>query len=98
MAAVHRDTDSRVCGAQTIAANPNVYTNNLLTAVDRNPDSHGGGNLNASNPNVYIGGKLVVIVGNGASADSLCGKIGHGGHGHCNPKATSGSPNVYIGG
>tara|TARA_R110001592_G_scaffold174959_1_gene413929 strand:+ start:1427 stop:1708 length:282 start_codon:yes stop_codon:yes gene_type:complete len=93
MAAVHRDTDSRSCGASTNAANPNVYTNNLLTAIDGNPNSHGGGGLVAANPNVFIGGKLTVIMGNDANPDSFCPIPPH-----CNPAATSGSGNVYIGG
>jgi len=95
MAAVHRDTDSRSCGASTIAANPNVFTNNLLTAIDGNPNSHGGGGLVAANPNVFIGNKLTVIQGNGANPDSLCPIPGGP---HCSPSATSGSGNVYIGG
>lgn len=95
MAGVHRDTDSRACGARTNASNPNVYANNLLCAVDGNPNSHGGGNLKAANPNVYIGGILVVINGNSASPDSLCPLPGGA---HCAPSATSASGNVYIGG
>lgn len=94
MAAVHRDTDGRSCGASTTAANPNVYTNGLLTAVDGNLNTHGGGALNASNPNVYIGGKLVVInAPNDAAPDDLCPLPGH-----CNPATSGGSGNVYIGG
>ena len=96
MPQVHRDTDGRSCGAKTVAANPNVYTNDLLTAVDGNPNTHGGGNLQAANPNVYIGGKLVVInAPNSASPDGLCPIPGGP---HCNPKTAGGSPNVYIGG
>jgi hypothetical protein len=95
MPAVHRDTDARACGAQTNAACERVYTNNLITSVDGNPNSHGGGNLNAANPNVYIGGILTVIVGNSADGDSLCPIPGGS---HCNPSATSGSNNVFIGG
>ena len=94
MPKVHRDTDPRNCGASTVAANPNVYTNNLLTAVDGNPNTHGGGELKAANPNVYIGGVLVVIHGpNDAAADSICPIPPH-----CNPKTAGGSPDVYIGG
>jgi uncharacterized Zn-binding protein involved in type VI secretion len=93
MPAVHRDTDPRNCGAKTVAANPNVYTNDLLTAVNGNPNTHGGGELKAANPNVYIGGVLVVIDGNSASSDTYCPIPPH-----CNPKAEGGSPNVVIGG
>ena len=95
MPETHRDRDDRSCGAVTKAACANVYTNNRITSVDGNPNSHGAGNLKAANPNVYIGGILVVINGNSASPDRLCPIPGGP---HCNPKATSGSPNVYIGG
>lgn len=94
MPQVHRDTDSRSCGASTNAANPNVWTNDLLTAIDGNLNSHGGGALQAANPNVYIGGKLVVInAPNNASPDAFCPIPPH-----CNPKTAGGSPNVFIGG
>ncbi len=95
MAGVHRDSDSRSCGASTNASCNNVYTNGRITAVDGNPNSHGGGNLNASNPNVYIGGILVVINGNGASPDSLCPLPGGA---HCSPSASSASGDTFIGG
>lgn len=95
MASVHRDGDSRACGASTIASNPNVYVNSKLASVDGNPNSHGGGALGAANPNVYIGGILVVIKGNGAAPDGLCPIPGGS---HCAPSATGGSPDTYIGG
>jgi uncharacterized Zn-binding protein involved in type VI secretion len=95
MAGVHRNGDSRACGASTIASNPNVFVNNKLAAVDGNPNSHGGGNLNAANPNVFIGNKLVVINGNSASPDALCPLPGGA---HCAPSATSASGDVFIGG
>ncbi len=95
MAGVHRNGDSRACGASTIASNPNVFVNNKLAAVDGNPNSHGGGSLNAANPNVFIGNKLVVINGNSAAPDALCPLPGGA---HCAPSATSASGDVYIGG
>tara|TARA_B100000965_G_C19457116_1_gene697953 strand:- start:198 stop:485 length:288 start_codon:yes stop_codon:yes gene_type:complete len=95
MPEVHRDGDSRACGASTNAACANVFTNSKITSVDGNPNSHGGGSLNAANPNVYIGNILVVVNGNSASPDSLCPIPGGP---HCAPSATSGSPDVYIGG
>ena len=98
MPQVHRHSDSRVCGATTNAvAYKNVHVNNLPISVNADPNTHGGGNLQASNNNVFVGGKLVVLNGNSAGSDALCGRIGHGGHGHCGPNATSGSPDVYIG-
>ena len=96
MAAVHRNTDGRACGASTnVAGQVTVYVNNLLCSVDGDPNSHGCGNLNAANPNVYVNNKLVVIKGNSASPDNKCPLPGGD---HCNPKATSGSGNTAIGG
>ena len=96
MAAVHRNTDSRACGASTeVAGQTTVYVNNKLCSVEVDPNSHGGGELEAANPNVYVNNKLVVIVGNSAKRDSKCPIPGGN---HCNPKATSGSGNTAIGG
>tara|TARA_B100000927_G_C16466546_1_gene469942 strand:- start:146 stop:433 length:288 start_codon:yes stop_codon:yes gene_type:complete len=95
MPEVHRDGDSRKCGAVTKAACANVFTNNRITSVDGNPNSHGAGSLNAANPNVFIGNILVVVNGNDAGPDKKCPIPGGS---HCSPNATSGSPNVYIGG
>lgn len=95
MPGVHRNGDSRACGATTIASNPNVYVNSKLAAVDGNPNSHGGGALKAANPNVFIGGILVVVNKNSASPDALCPIPGIY---HCTPSATSASGDVYIGG
>ena len=50
MPEVHRDGDSRACGASTNAACANVFTNNKITSVDGNPNSSGGGSLNANHP------------------------------------------------
>lgn len=94
MPGVHRDKDQRGCGAATLASNPNVYVNNKLAAVDGNPNSHGGGALNAACNNVYIGGILVVIQTNSAAPDSLCPLPGGA---HCNPHAVGASGDVFIG-
>ena len=96
MAGVHRNTDNRPCGAQTIVRGQgDVYVNNKLCSVDRDPNSHGGGELKAANPQVYVNNKLVVIKGNSASPDGKCPLPGGS---HCNPKATGASGNVYVGG
>lgn len=93
MPQVHRNGDSRSCGASTEAvAHCNVFVNGQPISVDRDPNSHGSGELNAQCKNVYVGGKLVVLNGNSASADDLCPLPGH-----CGPDATSGSPDVHIG-
>ena len=95
MPQVHRNGDSRSCGASTTASNnSNVFVNNQPISVNGDPNTHGGGNLNASNNKVKVGGILVVLNGNGAEPDSLCPLPGGA---HCGPSATSGSPNVDIG-
>lgn len=95
MPQVHRNGDSRSCGASTEAvAHSNVFVNDQPISVDGDPNSHGGGELNAACKNVYVGGKLVVIVGNSASPDKKCPLPGGA---HCSPSSTSGSPDVHIG-
>jgi len=95
MPQVHRNGDSRKCGASTNAvAHKNVYVNDQPISVDGDPNSHGGGSLNAQCKNVFVGNKLVVLNGNSASPDALCPIPGGP---HCGPDATSGSPDVYIG-
>jgi hypothetical protein len=96
MPQVHRDTDSRSCGASTqVSGNPTVFANNKLVSVQGDPNSHGGGSLDASiNPGtVFVHNKEMVVVGSSASPDSLCPIPGGP---HCNPKSTSGSPNVHA--
>ena len=93
---VHRNTDSRVCGATTtVVGQSSVYANGLLIAVDKDPNTHGGGNLLANCNKVFINGKMVVNhTPDNADPDSLCAPIGPP---HCNPYTTQGSPDVFIG-
>lgn len=94
-AAAHRNTDSRSCGASTVSAqSKNVYVNNLLWSINGDPNSHGGGNLIAATNQVFIGGIMVVNIGDSASPDSLCPIPGGP---HCAPAATGGSGNVFVG-
>jgi hypothetical protein len=94
MAAVHRQTDLRVCGHTTIVQGQGtVYANNLLIAVDKDPDNAGGGNLIAACKNVYINGKMVVNnTPDHAEPDSECPVDPH-----CDPYTAQGSPNVFVG-
>lgn len=95
MSEVHRDTDSRACGAVTTSAqHSSVYVNGLLWSINGDPDNEGDGQLIAAVNNVFIGGQMVVKNGNGAAPDSLCYVVGGD---HCNPLASSGSPNVFVG-
>ena len=92
MPPVHRDTDSRSCGATTKAIGQgSVFINGLLASVKDDPDSHIAGLLTADNNQgaLFIEGNLVVLVGSAASPDLL---------GHVNPLAASGSPNVFSSG
>lgn len=94
--AIHRHTDTRDCGATTnVTGQGTVYANGLLVSVDKDPNSHGGGDLTAACNQVFVNGKMVVIVGNSASADDLCKPKGGD---HCNPKSSSGSGDVFVGG
>ena len=96
MPAVHRNTDSRVCGASTTVVGQNtVYANGLLIAVKDDTNTHGAGGLNASvNPGtVFINGKEMVVQGSTAKPDLLCPVIGPP---HCNPSANQGSPDVFA--
>lgn len=95
MSAVHRNGDSRSCGASTIVSGQStVFANGKLVSVNADPNSHGAGALIASCNQVFIGGKMVVKEGNSASADSLCASQAGA---HCAPNATSGSQNVFVG-
>ena len=93
---VHRNGDSRACGASTIVSGQsNVFVNNKLGSVKGDPNSHGGGKVTASNNDgtVFINGIPVVLLGSSSTPDSLCPIPGGS---HCAPKATSASPNVFA--
>ena len=95
MPAVHRDTDSRACGATTKSAQgSNVYVNSLLWSINGDPNSHGGGALSAATNNVFIGGIAVCNDKDSAAADDLCPPLGGA---HCAPDADGGSSNVFVG-
>ena len=88
---VHRNTDPRECGAETVVENQStVYANNLLIAVNGDPNSHGNGNLIAGCNQVYIGGRLVVNhTPDEAESDNL--------HPSSDTITAGGSPNVFVG-
>lgn len=96
MSGVHRNTDSRACGASTVSAQGrNVYVNNLLWSINGDPNSHGAGNIIAAVNNVFIGGIMAVNIGDSAVPDALCPPLGGA---HCAPTTTGGSSNVFVGG
>ena len=94
MPAVHRHSDSRVCGATTVVSGQsNVYANSLLISVNGDHNSHGGGALSSGSRRVYI--NSIAVVNNtpdGAAADDLCPLLPH-----CAPITAGGSPDVYVG-
>lgn len=94
--AIHRDTDSRACGASTTVngqGKNKVFVNGLLASVKDDPNTHGGGTLNASNNDgtVYVNDKLVVLLGSSAKPDKLCPIPPH-----CGPTATGASSDVFA--
>jgi hypothetical protein len=96
MPKVHRNGDSRACGATTVVSGQStVYVNNELVSVQNDPNSHGAGGLNASvNPGtIFIENKEMVVNGSTADADSLCVPLGGA---HCAPSATSGSDDTFA--
>lgn len=63
MPGVHRNNDSRKCGARTrVVGQSTVFINGKLCAVDGDPNSHGGGNLKPvyGAKNVYIEDKRII--------------------------------------
>lgn len=92
---IHRQDDSRTCGATTIVSGQStVYAGGKLVSVDGDENSDGGGALTAATNNVYINGKMVVNVGDSAAADSLCPIPGGA---HCSPNASGGLDSVQVG-
>jgi len=96
MPAIHRNTDSRSCGATTVVSNQStVFADGLLVAVNGDQNSHGAGGLIAACNQVYVEGKLVVNHSpDSSAADSLCPPLGGA---HCAPETASGSPDVFVG-
>ena len=70
---VHRDTDSRACGALTVVTNQStVYVNNLLWAVEGDLDTH----CDPKGPLMAIYGAMNIYIENiriivGESGDSF---------------------------
>jgi hypothetical protein len=93
---IHRDTDSRICGAATtVIGQSNVYINGLLVSVQGDTNTHGAGELSANNNDgsVYINGKKIVLKGSTASPDNLFPPLGPP---HDNPISVGASPNVFA--
>ena len=92
---VHRNGDSRICGAGTVAQQATVRANNQPISIQGDPNTHGGGALKATETvgKVRIGGISIILINDPASPDGLCPIPPH-----CGPNASSASPNVRAGG
>lgn len=99
MLQVHRIGDARICGAVTIPADGSglarrVFVNGQIISLMGDPNTHGGGALIATTTKTFVNMLAVARVTDNAAPDALCPL---GGAVHCNPFATTGSPNVFIG-
>jgi hypothetical protein len=97
MPKVHRDTDSRVCGAKTIVLNQStVYVNNLLWAVENDRDDHcGAGDLIAEiGTTVEIENKRVIVIGDDAAPDFPGCRVAP--FPHTKPRPSQGSDNTFC--
>jgi uncharacterized Zn-binding protein involved in type VI secretion len=93
---IHRQNDARSCGATTVTTSKTVRVNGRFISVEGDTNTHGGGALHATITagKVRVGGKSVIILNDPASPDRECPIPGGA---HCNPKASSASPNVRAG-
>lgn len=91
---VHRNNDSRSCGAKTIATSSKVFVNNEPVSIEDDKNTHGNGALIASVSNVLINNKKIIVLNDNAKKDDKCATAGGS---HCNPKASGASSNVYAG-
>tara|TARA_Y200000002_G_C22486275_1_gene581002 strand:- start:21 stop:317 length:297 start_codon:yes stop_codon:yes gene_type:complete len=91
---VHRERDSRICGASTVTRITNVRVNNRAISIEGDTNTHGGGSLKATLTvgKVRAGSIPVILTGDPASPDGLCPIPPH-----CGPNASSASPNVRAG-
>ena len=74
MPSVHRNTDSRACGAlTTVIGQSTVYVNNLLWAVEFDTDTHCDpkGPLKPTKRQIFIQNKNVIVVNDGFHANDF---------------------------
>lgn len=95
MPQIHRNNDQRTCGATTIATQTFVTVGGQAVAVEGDQNSHGAGGLIAGLGSfVKINNKSIIVVGDTANPDNLCGTLGGS---HCNPAASTGASFVTVG-
>ena len=70
---VHREGDSRICGATTITQQNTVRANNRFISIQGDPNTHGAGALRATETvgKVRINSIPVILQNDPASPDSL---------------------------
>tara|TARA_B100001094_G_scaffold259111_1_gene259177 strand:+ start:918 stop:1214 length:297 start_codon:yes stop_codon:yes gene_type:complete len=92
---IHRQGDSRICGASTIAQQNTVRANYRFVSIQGDPNTHGAGALKATETvgKVRVANTPVILQNDPASPDRLCPIPPH-----CGPDASSASPNVRAGG
>ena len=91
---IHRQGDSRTCGATTVTKQTRVRANGRPISIEGDTNTHGGGSLKATLTVgiVRAGQRSVILTGDPASPDGLCPIPPH-----CGPNASSASPNVRAG-
>lgn len=95
MPGIHRISDSRFCGAITVAeGNHTVFSNGKLIAVEGDPNSHGEGRLvSTTGTSVFVNKKLVIVaLGDTAQIDNATHPPGP-----TNPEQSSGDVFAYGG-
>lgn len=71
-----------------------MLVNGQIISLMGDTNTHLSGALTATTTKTFVNGLPIARVTDNASPDALCPL---GGLSHCNPSATTGSPNVFIG-
>jgi len=89
MPKAHRNTDARNCGATTVVQGQStVFVNNLLWAVEGDPNTHGAGGLIPTGLTVFIENiKVIVHTPDNADPDNAA---------HINPATAAGSADTFA--
>lgn len=94
---IHRQGDSRTCGATTVTKQTRVRANGRPISIEGDTNTHGAGSLKATETvgKVRINGIPVILEKDPSGSDNLCPPLGGA---HCAPNASSASPDVRAGG
>jgi uncharacterized Zn-binding protein involved in type VI secretion len=69
LAIIHRNGDTRACGAATIASQSKLTFGGQAAALQGDVESHSGGAFNNSGRPITYQGKTLIAVGDSAAAD-----------------------------